>query len=260
MGKIVAVLNQKGGVTKTTTVLELGYEGGCQGLRVLIVDMDPQASATKVLLGRECKPSLYELMTVEDDDELLGQALKQADKNWPNTWVLPSDGRLGNIEKDITRLGPEGVLKRTLERVEENFDLILLDLPPLFGVLHTNALVAADAYLVPCDLSDFSRDGARIIKKFADSIRKKGFNPKLEFIGVALTLYQRQKERAKAYKALIADFKEEFGEKFLDVRIPHSVRATDARLENVPIGQLEKDSLVALAYKDLFTHVIGGRS
>lgn len=249
MAKVVALLNQKGGVGKTTTTLECIYQaGGRLGKRCLVVDLDAQANATKMLTGQEGRPSLYDAMIDEGFD--VRSILKPATEHWPNTLVLPADSRLGVIEPHLLqKLNRERILKTLLMPIREHFDLILIDLPPTINTLTVNALVAADAYLVPSDLSQYAKAGINMVKGLADRLRDSGNNPSLEFVGIVLTSFQ--KGGAIAVRQLVDELTAEYGDKLLPVRIPDSVKVTESQAVRRPAGAIDPESSVAKSYEQL---------
>lgn len=248
MAKTIVIMNEKGGVGKTTTVLECAYHA-CKNLKLscLVVDLDAQANATKMLTGQEHIPSIFDVL-VNDVDIL--SVLKPTSKEWGKTICIPSDRRLNMIEPHLTaKLNRESILKKALAKVKSKFDLILIDLPPAINTLTVNALVAADSYLIPSDLSQYSKAGIQMVKRLADEIIKSGNNSSLKFLGILLTSYQ--KGNSVAVKSLIEELIGEYSEKLLDIRIPDSVKVTESQSKKIPVGALDSECSVSEAYKEL---------
>jgi len=255
MAKVVSVVNRKGGVGKTTSIIEMLYQAGRMGKKTLAVDMDAQANATKMLTGQEWDPSLYDLMIGQRKDLTLRDVLKAASADWPGTLVLPANQQLGLIEPHLlTKMNREGILKNILAPIRDAFDLILIDLPPTINQLTVNALVASDAYIVPCDVSQYARDGVRAVKETADMIRETGNNPNLDFIGIFLTSFQ--KGGSHAVRALVADLVEEYGDKVLQTRVPDSVKVTESQKLRRPVGAIDPEHPVAMMYAQLVEEIL----
>lgn len=255
MGRVVAVVNEKGGVGKTTAVLECAYQAGAAGQLVLVVDCDAQANATRMLLGGMAdgvaeRLGLFDLMTSTRGPEL-AQVLAPAVDAWPSVMLVPADQRLGTIEAHLaSRISREGILRRLLAPVREAFDLILLDLGPTIGVLTYNALVAADGYLVPTDLSRYSQAGMRTVRQVADMVRSSGANEALRFLGVFVAGFQ--KGISLSVRSLLSDLGDEYKDRLLETRIPHSVRVTDSQGLGQPVGRFAPDTPVGRSYRALY--------
>src|SRR5207253_7055618 len=189
--RIVAIANQKGGVGKTTTAVNLGVALAEKKLRVLLIDLDPQANATSALGMQEVEgESIYE--------PLLG-GTSLANKILPtrvdNLFIIPADLDLAGAEVEIARM-PDHLtrLARTLStfRSDETFDLVLLDCPPSLGILMTNALPAADELLTPIHCEYFALEGLVKIVRLVEQVRNSGANPRLEIGGIVLTMFDRR--------------------------------------------------------------------
>lgn len=253
MGKIIAIMNEKGGVGKTTTTLECGFQS-CNNPKIfnpnmscLIVDLDAQANATKMLTGQEHIPSVFDLLVSGTD---IFSLLKPTAKEWGKIICLPADRRLNEIEPHlVSKLNKETVLKRALSKVKDMFDLILIDLPPSISLLMINAFVAADAYLIPSDTSQYSKEGIKMVKRVADELIETGNNPSLEFLGIVLTSFQ--KGNSLAIKSLIEELGEEYKDKLLETRIPDSVKVMESQSKKIPVGALDSECSVSVAYREL---------
>ena len=256
MAKTISLINEKGGVGKTTSLLEAAYHLGEKGHSILIVDLDSQENATKRILGESMdQPSpdritMFDILIDQKNKHSLQDVILPADESWKNTLVLPSDCRLATIEPHlINRINREYILKNILHKIKDNFDFILIDLSPSMNILTTNALVASDYYLLPTDLSSYSQKGMRTIIEIADMLKENGINHNLEMLGTFITSFQ--KGNSIAVKALLEDLKEEYKEKLLPVKIPDSVKVLESQRENKPVGLCFPDCTVSSAYKNL---------
>lgn len=258
MGRIISILNEKGGVGKTTTVIESAFHAGSGlNLKCLVVDLDPQANATTMLTGgQEHQLGAFDLLTDANFNASPLTALQAALDDWKNVCVLPADRRLGSIEVHLqSRINRDNILKRILEPLKAHFDLILIDLPPTVNALTVNALAASDGYLVPTDLSQYSRSAIRTIQDLVNLVKSNGINPNLEFMGVVVTSFQ--KGGSNAVRQLIEDLTEEYKEKLIPTRIPDSVKVTEAQAKKKPVGLIDPDGSVSIAYKELSRRLVG---
>lgn len=255
MGRVISIVNQKGGVGKTTSLVEMLFQAGNLGKKCLAVDLDPQSNATKMLTGEEWDPSVYDLLIGQNKALTLRDVVQPASQDWPNVIVLPASKMLGTVEPHLlTRMNRERVLKNLLAPVRDAFDLILIDLPPTVNQLTVNALVASDAYIVPTDVSEYARDGVRTVKDTADAIRESGNNPDLEFIGVFFTSFQ--KGGAHAVRQLVEDLVDDYGAKVLGTRVPDSVKVTESQKARRPVGALDPEHAVSRAYAQLMEVIL----
>ena len=257
--KIVAIANQKGGVGKTTTAVNLGCALAEAGLRVLIIDLDPQGNATSSFGLQELEgESLYE--------PLLGTAAI-ADKIVPTrverVFVVPADLDLAGAEVEIARL--DNHLTRLAEtlaplRADNTFDFIFLDCPPSLGILMTNALAAADELLTPIQCEFFALEGLVKIVRIIEQVRDSGANDRLEIGGIVMTMFD---SRTNLSVQVVADVRAHFGERVYETVIPRTVRLSEAPsfgksiLEHDPSGAcghlLECDIGMVVA-RPLFAH------
>ncbi len=244
--KIIAVANQKGGVGKTTTSVNLAACLAKLGKRILLVDLDPQANASSAL-GLEAIPghSVY--------GPLLGEspmAEKVIPTRWEHLFLIPGDLDLAGVEIEIARA--EDHLTRLREafvalRADAPFDYILLDCPPSLGILMTNALAAADEVLIPLQCEYFALEGLSKIHHVIAQIRECGANPDLRIAGILMTMFMRNNLAMQ----VIDEVQTHFGEVIFRTVIPRSVRLGEAPSHGKPIIEYEPNGLGAAAYRTL---------
>lgn len=250
MGKIIAVTNQKGGVGKTTTSINLSAAMALKGKKVLLVDTDPQGNATSGLGINKSKENknLYSLM-IENVD--IGECIRKTaiDK----LHVLPSSIDLAGAEIELVNvMAREFVLKTALEQVKDKYDFIFIDCPPSLGLLTLNSLSAADSVLIPIQCEFYALEGLGQLVNTINLIQKK-LNPKLEIEGILLTMYEA---RRNLTQQVTEEVKKHFKDKVYPVMIPRNVRLSEAPSHGIPIALYDKKSKGTKSYKDLANCVI----
>ena len=245
MGRIIAIANQKGGVGKTTTAINLSACLAEAGQKVLAVDFDPQGNATSGL-GFEkgyMDKTVYELLVGECTLEEC--IIKEVQENLD---VLPSDVNLAGAEIELLDVpNKESLLKLELEKVEKNYDYIIIDCPPSLSLLTINALTAADTVLVPIQCEYYALEGLSQILQTVDLVKKK-LNPKLELEGVVFTMYDA---RTNLSNQVVKEVKKYFEGKVYKTVIPRNVRLSEAPSYGMPISVYDARSKGAKAYEKL---------
>jgi chromosome partitioning protein len=254
-GRVVAVANQKGGVGKTTTAINLATSLALAGQRVLLVDIDPQGNLTSGMGlkgGRAEGGTIYEaLMTDADPAAFLLESQVQ------NLWVIPADRNLTGAEIELVSMPQrEHRLRRVVQSLCSRFDLIFVDCPPSLGLLTLNALVAADSVLIPLHCEYFALEGLADLVGTMRRVRA-GLNPALDIEGVLLTMYD---DRTNLGQLVARDVREFFREKVFETVIPRNVRLGEAPSHGLPAVIYDAKSRGAAAYAALAQEMIARQS
>lgn len=248
MSSTIAILNQKGGVGKTTTAVNLGSYLAKAGKRVLVVDLDPQGNATSGL-GVD-KNTLEETMY----DALFNHEAAPSivrDTEFHNLQVLPANANLAGAEVQLVgALQRELQLRQVLEQFDHDF--ILIDCPPSLGLLTINALSAADSVLIPVQTEYYALEGLSQLINVIERVQS-AINPDLEILGVVLTMFDSRNSLSEQVKSEIS---KHFGNKLFTTVIPRNVRLAEAPSFGKPIGEHDKWSKGARAYKNFAKEVL----
>ena len=241
MGRIIAVVNQKGGVGKTTTAVNLTAALTELGLKVLLCDFDPQANATSGLGldKRKVKQTVYDVIIGQCEAEKAIVPTKYGD-------VLPSSADLAGAGVElIGEADRERKLSKALEQIRERYDLILIDCPPSLEMLTLNGLIAADGILVPVQCEYFALEGLSDLMGTLRSVKRK-LNPRLEIFGVVLTMFDG---RTNFSTQVAQEVRRHFPGKVLAAVVPRNIRLAEAPSHGLPVTAYDKYSRGAKAYK-----------
>ena len=254
--KVIAITNQKGGVGKTTTTVNLGVGLAKDGHRVLLIDADPQGSLT-VSLGIKDPDSLDEslatVMTASIEDMQLPPETGII-QHEEGVDLMPSNIELSGIETGLfNTMSREFVLRNYINTVKHNYDFILIDCMPSLGMMTINALVASDSVIIPSQPNILSTKGLNLLLRSISKV-KRSINPALRVDGILLTMVDSRTNNAKD---IIFSLRQSVGQniRVFDTEIPHSVRAAESALAGVSIFTHDRNGKVAAAYESLTKEV-----
>ena len=250
MGKVIAIANQKGGVGKTTTSVNLSACLGKAGKKTLIIDIDPQGNTTSGL-GIDPKGlelSIYDCLI--NDTKMKDVILKT---EFDNLWIVPSNINLAGAELELVMQEKrEYLLKKSIGEIKDYFDFILIDCPPSLGLITLNSFTAADSILIPIQCEYYALEG---LSQLTNTIKmvKRALNTSLSIEGILLTMFDA---RTNLSIQVVDEVKKFFGGKVFGTIIPRNVRLSEAPSFGQPIIEYDKNSRGAECYTDLAEEVI----
>lgn len=250
MGKVIAIANQKGGVGKTTTAVNLSAGLGLRGKKTLVVDIDPQGNTTSGLGVDPRTVSLSVYDCIINNTPIKDVIIKT---EFENLWVCPSNIDLAGAELElVSKEKREYLLKNSLSEVLSDFDFILIDCPPSLGLITLNSFAAADTVLVPIQCEYYALEG---LSQLTNTIKiiKKNINPPLDIEGVLLTMFD---SRTNLSIQVVDEVKRFFGAKVYATIIPRNVRIAESPSFGKPVMEYDKNSKGAESYLDLADEVI----
>ncbi len=250
LAKVIAVANQKGGVGKTTSAVNIAAALGFNNKKTLLIDVDPQGNATSGVGvdKRSCKFTTYDMLV--SDTKVQDIILKTA---FDNLWVMPSGIDLAAAELEIMDMpNRANLMKQAIVGIKAQFDYIIIDCPPSLGLITTNALTAADTILVPIQCEYYALEG---LSQLMNTVRrvKRQTNPHIDIEGVLLTMYDG---RLNLTQQVVAEVKRFFPQKVFSTVIPRGVRLSEAPSFGMPVIYYDKSCKGAHAYLDLVSEIL----
>ncbi|RWZ78559.1 MAG: ParA family protein [Candidatus Microsaccharimonas sossegonensis] len=247
---VIAVTNQKGGVGKTTTAINVAYFLAKAGKKTLLIDFDPQGNATSGLGVNKAELQSSMIDVVKGDSDLASAVLRTEHKN---LWLAPTTSILANTEVELAQADKKfSRLKHAIDASGDAYDFIIIDSPPSLSLLTVNGLIAAKYVLLPVQAEFYALEGLGQLLETMKLVRK-GMNPALELLGVLPTMLD---SRTTLSSQVHEEIKRHFPGKVFDITIPRNIRLAEAPSHGVPIGVYDKFSKGSRAYKALAKEVI----
>lgn len=247
MSVVITVFNQKGGVGKSTTVINLSSALALRGKKTLVVDMDPQGNSTSGLGVYEFKNMIYDFVIDEEIDSIYKTSFNKLN-------IIPSNGEFAGVEIELARYEDwQFKLKKMIDKVKDNYDFVILDSPPSLGILSMMSLIASDKILIPVQCEYYALEG---VSQLMDTIAlvRDNFNPNLSILGVVMCMYDG---RNNLSNQVVEEVKKFFKDKVFKTFIPRNVRLAEAPSFGMNIFDYDNKSRGARAYTELAKEVIG---
>ena len=251
MSKVIAISNQKGGVGKTTTAINLSSGLSYMGKKVLLIDFDAQGNASQGLLAltKRWQPSIYNVLLEDMDPE---QVIVH--KQEPAIDILPANITLAGADLELDKIGngKEQILKKRLASIKDQYDYIIIDCPPSLGILNTNALTAADSVLIPVQCEYYALEG---VTQLLLTIRlvQQLYNPDLRIEGILMTMFDI---RTKLSVEVSQDVRQNFGKQVYQTSIPRNIKLSEAPSRGMSIFEYDVTSAGAKAYGELTKELV----